>query len=642
MLAKVIRQQKTYTSATAVVDYITSPDENRARALGEGLSGDARYLIEYAARAGVVEAGVSDALRARGIENPLAQQREIARAFDEVVQRVRASGVDAKEPLYHVVVTWQPGETPSVEHARAAVAHTLSALGMGEAAATWVIHRDKAHHHVHVVALKYHPETLKYLGPPHRDFFVLDKAMREIELAQGWAHSPGPHIVREGRVVRRDGERGRAAGPEAGVEKAHGLPGIATFARATGLTEKLLAAQDWQQLHAVAAAAGLRIEQKRAGLVLKADGISARHALKASALHRQLAYSKLAARLGPFQPPAPSLPPLPPALAPAMPIQDYQAKVARGEEPLAHENPGRTGGSKRDEQRQARTRAREALYEAFREEKRGRGEKRKAALQALRKRQREEAAQVAMEALAEKKRAFAELAGIHGAAVAQAMAEGRYAQAIAALREKHAAERASVKRYYDGSWRGFLEARAREGDPAAISALRGIRYREKRKQREAGKAPGFEGEDLRVEAPDTPGFVGGIEGEERRFSLSSARIELSDDNTTVLYKDSADRVRMTDSGPFVELARADDNEAMIAALELAAQRYGGEVFITGDEAFRKRAAIAAAQRGIRVANLELQHIVAEYERERERGQRQEQKQRPRKPGREQAGGEIER
>ncbi|MCX8102795.1 MAG: hypothetical protein N3D77_16375, partial [Geminicoccaceae bacterium] len=58
-----------------------------------------------------------------------------------------------------------------------------------------------------------------------------------------------------------------------------------------------------------------------------------------------------------------------------------------------------------------------------------------------------------------------------------------------------------------------------------------------------------------------------------------------------------------------------DEDATEAALLLAAQRYGGEVFITGDETFREHAARLAARRGIAVANIELQRV---WQEERER------------------------
>jgi hypothetical protein len=206
MLAKVITQKKAYTTAEDLVDYVTEPDQERANELFSeaSLSSDARTLLDYAARDGVVEAGTSARLQALDLMDPLdpQQKRLITKLFDHTVAQVRASGAAAEHPLYHVVVTWQPGERPSAAQAREAVAHTLAAVGLKNAAAMWVIHRDTEHHHVHIVALKYDIDTLKYLGPPKNDFLRLDKAMREIELAQGWAHSPGPYEVRNGRIVR--------------------------------------------------------------------------------------------------------------------------------------------------------------------------------------------------------------------------------------------------------------------------------------------------------------------------------------------------------------------------------------------------------------------------------------------------------
>jgi len=109
---------------------------------------------------------------------------------------------------------------------------------------------------------------------------------------------------------------------------------------------------------------------------------------------------------------------------------------------------------------------------------------------------------------------------------------------------------------------------------------------------------------LRLGGPIMPAAVGSIGGEDR-WGLDTAQIEVSRDGTAVIYKDQAGIERMRDEGQRIALASAKDEDAMIAALTLAAKRYGGEVYITGDEEFRKRAAEECQRRGIEVANLEL-------------------------------------
>ncbi|TSE35122.1 TraI/MobA(P) family conjugative relaxase [Tepidimonas charontis] len=584
MLAKVIAQKKRYRSARAVVDYIASPDEERTAELLDGAPEDARALIAYAAREGVSTAGVSNTLARAGLIDPLAQQRLIARFFDEIVQRVRERGVAADQPLYHVVVAWQPGEIPTEQQAHDAARHTLKRLGMQRTAACWVLHRDKAHHHLHIVAIKYDATTLECLGPPKRDYLILDRTMREIELAQGWKHSPGPHVVRDGRIVRATRERiERAAGPEASVEKARGLPGIVDFCRTTGIDKALVNAQSWSELHTIAGKAGLVIEPHKGGLVFKAGGIDGAWAVKASAVHQQLSLKQLESRLGTFEP-APSSLPAAPVPAVRCTFASFQAAAARGEEWAAREQPAHA--TKRDPvaraaAREARAAARRELFERFREHKKS--------------------------APAGRREAIARAKARHAQERADLIAAGDVPpQALQLLRTKQRAEIDAIKAQFSGRWRDFLEMQARAGDEAAIAALRGIRYRERRKLKSAEKdqEPGFDGENLGPDKPPAQA-VGGIEGDERTFTLATATIQVSRDNTEVLLFDNDGALRVKDAGQRVTLASEFDDEAMIVALDIAADRFGGEVFITGDRDFRERAAKLCRERGIRVANLDL-------------------------------------
>lgn len=608
MLAAVIPQKKKYRSAQALVDYIAEPDEGRAQELAADLPPDAQALIEYAARAGVSEGGCSAVLRELGITDPTRDQEAITAQFDRTVQAVRATGVAADHPIYHVVLTWQHGEIPSREQVEQAVEHTLQRLSMQDAATAWMIHRDKEHHHVHIAALKYDVETLEYLGPPGRDYLILDRAMREIELQQGWRHSPGPYIVQSGQVVKAPKQTREQVTrrPEASVEKAKGLPGIQAFCENQRVGDALKSATTWDELHSIANSYGLRLDSKRGGIVIKAKGLTADHAVKASAIDRALAGPALGKRLGPFLPPSSAANERRPA---PLDFRGYQEAVAQGEEPAAQEQPGRTGRrdpAKRQAQRAARSAARESLYEAFREHKATAPGQRKVALAEVKDRHQAERKALFEAMRADKKSQLSDLAAMHGREVAKLMIEGLEAQARAALEARHRAEKEAIKAQYSGNWRDWLEMRARvHGDPAAISALRGIKYREGRKGSQ--EKPGIEGEDLRLEAPSaTQSPVGSIAGDDR-WGLDQAKIEVSRDGTSVIYKDADGKERLRDEGQRIELASPQDEDAMLAALTLAAKRYGGEVYITGDREFREKAAAECRRQGIDIANIELRN-----------------------------------
>ncbi|MGH7137211.1 MAG: AAA family ATPase, partial [Pirellulales bacterium] len=59
----------------------------------------------------------------------------------------------------HLMLAWRVGDTPTQEQMEAAAQGAMKALGMQDAKAIWVAHRDEDHAHLHIVASKIHPET---------------------------------------------------------------------------------------------------------------------------------------------------------------------------------------------------------------------------------------------------------------------------------------------------------------------------------------------------------------------------------------------------------------------------------------------------------------------------------------------------
>jgi len=599
MLAKVIKRKAPARKSAPqeLLDYIDEPDKERADLLAQGRDSEAAQLITYAAREGVAGSGCLNIPGAQTKENAIA-------TLDAIVTRARAKGLDASDPLYHVALNWQPGEQPTNEQAKAAALHTLKALGMQDAAGMYAIHRDTDHHHVHIAVCKYDPQDLHYLGPPKQDFLVLDKAMREIELAQGWAHSPGPYEVQDGRVVRAPKNRPREQNQEASIERVHGVPGIAAYC--TPHLDKLCAAQSWPDLHRDLGALGLRIEPKHSGYIIAGEGLHGTQAVKASAVHRNLSGKALDARLGSYLPPSPR------ASARTDTLLDFQKRCAAGIEPTAPEKPSARDPAKRLQQRLERERERAALLERYAEHCRTAPKARRAQMAALKEQHKRERQALFAATSGTRRQRKAEHSAAFGDHIAALLTQSEDTKALAALKAAHGAQITSVKAIYSTNWRQFLEMRARlHDDEAAIAALRGIRYREQRKR--SKNSPGFEGEDL--QHPGQPGHpAGSIEGADA-FSLATAHIEVSRDKSCVIYRDEAGAERVRDAGQRVDVVRSDDDEAMRAALGLVAKRYGNEVFITGDDAYKERAARECARRGIAVANIELTHI---WHEERER------------------------
>ncbi len=78
----------------------------------------------------------------------------------------------------------------------------------------------------------------------------------------------------------------------------------------------------------------------------------------------------------------------------------------------------------------------------------------------------------------------------------------------------------------------------------------------------------------------------------------------------MIYRGQDGREKFTDTGPRIVMHDKKD-DSLEAALRVAAQKYGGKVDITGSSEFRERAARQAVRLGIKVANEDLQAVVAD-------------------------------
>ncbi|XAI95171.1 hypothetical protein [Dolichospermum phage Dfl-JY14] len=90
-------------------------------------------------------------------------------------------------PIAHYVMSWQAGEQPTNAQADEAVAIMLDELGMREHQCIYAMHRDTDNVHLHIVVNRVHPQLLR-IADPHNGFDMLaaHRALCRIEAAQGW------------------------------------------------------------------------------------------------------------------------------------------------------------------------------------------------------------------------------------------------------------------------------------------------------------------------------------------------------------------------------------------------------------------------------------------------------------------------
>ena len=551
---------------------------------------------------------------------------DLAAACDYTAEKCSGKGRFKGNPVYHIAITWQEGEHPSAKQAEHACKHVMDALGYREHQAAWAIHRDTDNDHVHLVINRVHPEKLIAVQPPFKkDYFILDRCMREIEIEFGYGRangpyitldsSDGPKIVRMSRAERRargllkeDGKPRLTRGAAAAEYRlgADSFQSWVAAAPAHDLKETLeRPGCTWADAQAALARHGVAIQAKGSGLVVTTTLKDGRVlAAKASQLGRWASKAELEKRLGAFVAAEPG------GALPLVYAEHIESALRgrpgrKGRQASLQTDPGPAraepdaASPKRDPdqraiRRQQRADARDALAQRFRTEQEQATRDKVRQREELRDRHRRERAELLARHRQSRAQAYAAARRTgQPVAVAQSLWAWRAANEREALQKQQAEERKrlSAKLPRSEVWRKWLERQSDLGDEAAQAALRGIRYREQRKKNQ--EIDGIEGEDI---------------DPLRKLTVAALHAEVDRKRQLVIYRGSDGKEKFVDTGPRIE-KRDRSAESLEAALRLAAQKYGGAITITGSGEFRERAAREAARLGIRVIDADLQAVV---------------------------------
>jgi len=653
MIAKVIPAKAGARTFGVLVDYVTA--ENR---LDRPKGREFDELVRYVGREDTVDPITGEVTaKAIAIETQgVASLRTAAVEMEAVASQCRRLRAPAD---YHLVVSWHEHEHPTPEQAFAAGRHALAALGMESHQYVMAVHGDTANAHLHVAVNRVDPQTYRAVSP-FRDYIQLDRAMREIELAQGWSHDRGPTQVREidGReaVVLAFKEQSHGRGldePAPTQQKARDLaswsgdrPFTEWVREAAPVLKETLGREGarLEDVQRTLADFGLELQRKGSGLVVVHHD-DPQLVAKASQVARFLSREQLEQRVGPldervpaFRSPERQSVEQTPEIVREAPARDVATPAAerdrddelrrrralekqrverdarqrvqpssRSEHEREPKRDYKSDPERRADRREERRHGRERLYAEFRAE-RSRGDERRATWDEQRALERARFAEITAQKV-EYRRELRETR--LAPQIATSLAAFRAAQERVDLRDAIANERAALKSELHleqrQAWREFVTDRAHAGDDAAISALRGLRYREQRVEREHEReTPDFA---LRGAGDVEPRFM-------RDLRDVDARVERNGD-VSYRWRDGGEAFR--DRGP--EIAFRDTSEASIAAgLELARAKWGNEVTIHGSADFKERALRLAVERGIHVNNPELQgrqrNLIIERERAR--------------------------
>jgi hypothetical protein len=602
---------------------------------GIGQSGDSAYrsswdkLTQYITKDSVLDALGNDVEKTIAVE--IGNVTSLATAASEMCA-VANNNPRAENPVYHYILSWPEHERPDVQDIFGAARHTLKALGLHEHQYIIAIHGNTDHIHAHIEVNRVHPETYKatHIEWAHK---TLHKAAREAELQYGWSHDNGlysvvevgghKHVV-ENRLYK-DGDRAPAKGRSADFEVWSGEQSLETWCRgapAAALKELLTdpAVSSWQDIHRTLAKFGLVLQDSggggmKVGLSDNSQDTGRPLTVSASKAFRFMKRKALVDRFGAFVKPESS------ASVEVIPVITPTEKT--GKTPVT--TTYKRDPEKRLDRRLARQALRDDLRSRFREE------------QSKARDLHAHAKQVFKETFTElsdsRLAAFDSEIALKRVAIqkAQMLApQKRNAYALlnlaarqekSRLHEELRVEREAHRKLLPPLlvWRDWVTDLATQGDEAAISALRGLVYQDRRDLKKAE----LDATGDPQQAPVPPSSMSDRKEENAIWAASrqahSDPVVLALQNlvwrvtTTgrVAYSFKSGESAFTDAGNRLTFDRAAvTDDALIASLAYARERFGESVRISGgDRVFQERAAKLAVRIGMKVSNPDLQHLM---------------------------------
>ena len=512
-----------------------------------------------------------------------------------------------RDPVYHYILAWPLEEKPDSDAVRACISKTLGALGLAEHQACAIGHNDTASYHVHVMVNRVHPETYK-AHAPQWSHYSLDEACRQLEHAYGWQEARGLYrwdavlnapmktekalleAWREERDAQELGAAGRAAKVEhysdKGTLEAYCKGAPAKAIRAWMLSEKELS---WRMVHWTLHQFGLRLHASQ-GYAERTDSLSnadpsKRHEsftisnedgsvhVKASRALRALFAGKAMRdwrdqHLGPFAPNQ--------ITRPRDSIKEaYSPRSVPKRDPVT-----------RELRQQERKAAREALLARYRQQKTVFETEAKEHF-AQRKEQVNSRLTLLTDAR-QQQRARVKASSMNPVLkqLAYGMIAANYLKDSALMKDPLFQQRKACKFTVRDEW---IAQQAEQGDDAAISYVRGLRYAEQRRQKAA--------------PTDATYSIGpAVPGRHDPRVLTHARLTWWFDRASASVSYQINGVTaFIDRGPRIEFAPGGmHDDAIVAALQIAVRKYGKALRIKGPPAFKQRVAELNQERKLRI------------------------------------------
>ena len=216
---------------------------------GASFHGLARYLAKQQARVSFTHA------------YHLVAEGTNAKAVAREMDAVAAQKDRCKTPVYHLSLSWHPGDDPTHEQMASAARRVLQRLELQEHQVLMVGHNDTEHAHVHLMVNRVHHDPERAVWGGWKDgrpwtYRAIEHELRAIERDMGWTLTPGHHARTPGHEPPERGTTGSRRRLSFGAE----------ITVTMGPT--LRNARSWKELQAALQHHGMHVEARPRGMVI--------------------------------------------------------------------------------------------------------------------------------------------------------------------------------------------------------------------------------------------------------------------------------------------------------------------------------------------------------------------------------------
>lgn len=206
----------------------------------------------------------------------------------------------SSDPISHYVFSWKEGEQPSGIQIEELVDIFLEEENLDGHQAIYGLHDDTENLHLHIAVNRIHPITEKAIEAGKGwDIEAGHKVAAKIAIKQGWGTEGNDlyAVLENGDVCRRKKEKSKKIAQEKiRIESKTGEKSAERIAIEQA-APILLKSKSWRELHLNLEKEGFRFERKGSGAIIFVGEIP----IKASSIHRSASLGNLEKKLGPFE-----------------------------------------------------------------------------------------------------------------------------------------------------------------------------------------------------------------------------------------------------------------------------------------------------------------------------------------------------